>query len=99
MLQGVAIKADCTRLRKFLGIDSHGLFELSHLHKLVKFYSGNVRKINKMLVALNQQVEEHLQLPLSKGDVRMSDWSTVQDLIYEQTRCKSASCFLSVRLI
>ena len=99
MLQGVAIKADCTRLRKFLSIDSHGLFELSHLYKLVKFSSGDVKKINKALVSLAQQVQEHLQLPLAKGDVRMSDWSNNQDLTYEQTRCESVNSFLSAQVI
>ncbi|CAD6578201.1 MAG: hypothetical protein ASARMPREDX12_008674 [Alectoria sarmentosa] len=68
-LQGVAIKGDCTRLRNFLGIHSSGLFELSHLYKLVKFSSGKVKKINKTPVSLAQQVQEHLQLPLDKGEV------------------------------
>lgn len=83
---GVSIKADCTRLRRFMGIDSQGLFELSHLYKLVKFATGDVTKINKMLVALASQVEEHLLLPMWKGEVRGSDWSN--DLNYEQIRCK-----------
>ena len=85
---GVSIKADCSRLRKFLNINSLGLFELSHLYKLVKYSSGDVKKINKTLVNLAQQVQEHLQLPLWKGDVRSSDWS--EDLDYEQIQCKQA---------
>ena len=84
---GVSIKADCTRLRKFMGIDSRGLIELSHLYKLVKFSQDNVKMINKKLVSLSQQVEEHLQLPMWKGEVRSSDWS--QELDYEQIYCKS----------
>ena len=84
---GVSIKADCTRLRKFMGIDSRGLLELSHLYKLVKFSQDNVKMINKKLVSLSQQVEEHLQLPMWKGEVRSSDWS--QELDYEQIYCKS----------
>ncbi len=83
---GVSIKADCTRLRKFMGIDSRSLLELSHLYKLVKFSPVNVKMINKKLVSLSQQVEEHLQLPMWKGEVRSSDWS--QDLNYEQIYCK-----------
>ena len=83
---GVSIKADCTRLRKFMGIESHGLLELSHLYKLVKFSQENVKMINKKLVSLSQQVEEHLQLPMWKGEVRSSDWS--QELDYEQIYCK-----------
>ena len=50
-------------------------------------------KINKRLVSLSQQVQEHLQLPLEKGDVRTGDWSNSQDLNFEQTRCKPASPF------
>ncbi|KAI9754205.1 MAG: hypothetical protein M4579_004801 [Chaenotheca gracillima] len=73
---GVAIRADCTRLRKFLSIEARALFELSHLYKLVKYSSGNSANVNKRLVSLAAQVEEHLELPLWKGDaVRSSDWS------------------------
>lgn len=95
---GVAIKADCTRLRKFLRIDSHGLFELSHLYKLVKFSSGNVKKISKTLVSLKQQVQEHLQLPLDKGDVRTSDWSNSQDLTYQQTQYAASDSYAALQL-
>jgi hypothetical protein len=73
---GVSIKADCTRIRSYLGIDTKGLFELSHLHKLVKFSkSKDFDLINRNLVSLAKQVQEHLHLPLFKGDVRMTDWS------------------------
>ncbi|TDZ12950.1 Werner syndrome ATP-dependent helicase-like protein [Colletotrichum spinosum] len=74
---GVAIKADCTRLRTHLGVDTAGIFELSHLYKLVKYSkNGHVNLINKRLVPLAVQVEEHLGLPMFKGqDVRSSDWS------------------------
>ncbi|KAA8642114.1 hypothetical protein EYZ11_001210 [Aspergillus tanneri] len=73
---GVSVKADCTRLRKYLGIDARAIFELSHLYKLVKYYHSNPRLINKRLVSLNDQVEEHFGLPLVKEDsVRCSDWT------------------------
>ena len=88
---GVSVKGDCSRLRKFMNIEARGIFELSHLYKLVKFSCGDVKKINKVLVNLAQQVKEHLQLPLWKGEVRSSDWS--QDLNYEQIQCES-SCFI-----
>lgn len=85
---GVSIKADCTRLRKFMGIDSRGIFELSHMYKLVKHASGNPNLINKKLVSLAQQVEDHLQLPLYKGSVvRNSDWS--EDLKNQQILCEA----------
>ena len=81
---GVAIKGDCTRLRRFLGIESRGLFELSHLYRLVKYSGGDTSSINKKLVNLATQVEEHLGLPLSKGDARTSDWSLALDITQVQ---------------
>lgn len=84
---GVSIKADCTRLRNYMNVDSRGLFELSHLYKLVKYADKDVKKINKKLVSLATQTEEHLKLPMYKGQsVRSSDWSEV--LNYEQIYCK-----------
>ena len=83
---GVAIKGDCTRLHRFLGIKSRGLFELSHLYKLVKYSGGDTGSINKRLVSLATQVEEHLGLPLSKGEARTSDWSLALNLA--QVQCK-----------
>jgi hypothetical protein len=84
---GVAIKSDCTRLRKFLDIDPKGIFELSHLHKLVKYSSsGDLNQINKRLVSLSTQAEEHLELPIFKGEVRGSDWT--QFLSIDQIKCQ-----------
>ncbi|KAE8389719.1 ribonuclease H-like domain-containing protein [Aspergillus alliaceus] len=85
---GVSIKADCTRLRKFLKIDTCGIFELSHLYKLVKYCQTNPELINKRLVNLSTQVEEHFGLPLAKdAEVRCSDWAS--SLNYSQVQCKS----------
>ncbi|RKF61017.1 hypothetical protein OnM2_045089 [Erysiphe neolycopersici] len=74
---GVSIKSDCTRIRKHLNIECRGLFELSHLFKLVKFSQNkDFGSIDKKLVSLAKQVQEHFYLPLFKGgDVRNSDWS------------------------
>lgn len=74
---GVAIKADCTRLSNYLGIESKGIFELSHMYKQVKYVRERKPKlINKLLVTLATQVEACLGLPLYKGDsVRASDWT------------------------
>lgn len=91
---GVAIRGDCTRLRNFLGINSRGTFELSHLYKLVKHSaSKNYSHVNKRLVSLATQVQEYLRLPLFKGpDVRSSDWT--QPLQMGQIICKdNALCF------
>lgn len=85
---GVCIKGDCTRLRKFLGIDSRGVFELSHLYKLVKYSkTRDFGAINRKTVNLAAQVKEYLRLPLFKGqDVRSSDWS--QQLGMDQIVCE-----------
>ena len=84
---GVSVKGDGTRLRKYMNIDSRGLCELSYLYKLVKFSLTDVKKINRSLIALAKQVEEHLMLPMSKDDdVRGSDWS--EDLNYQQISCR-----------
>lgn len=84
---GVSIKADCTRLRKYLGIDTRAIFELSHLYKLVKYSQSNPGLINKRTVNLSAQVEEHYGIPLAKDvEVRCSDWASALD--YPQVHCK-----------
>ncbi|KAF2195980.1 ribonuclease H-like protein [Delitschia confertaspora ATCC 74209] len=93
---GVSIKADCTRLRKYLGLEAHGLLELSHLYKLVKFAVSEPKKVNKVLVSLAQQVEEHLQLPMQKGSVRSSDWSRPLD--YEQIVYAASDGYAGLRV-
>ena len=92
---GVSIKADCSRLRRYMNIEARGLFELSHLYKLVKF-STDRKKIDKKLVSLAKQVEEHLQLPLWKGDVRSSDWS--EDLNYQQIQYAASDSYAGLQL-
>ncbi|XTI92624.1 ribonuclease H-like protein, partial [Cenococcum geophilum] len=93
---GVAVRGDCTRLQKHLGIESKGMFELSHLYRLVKFSATEPKKVNKVLVSLARQVEEHLQLPLSKGPVRESDWSKA--LLYEQMLYAASDAYAGFRL-
>ena len=85
---GVAIKADCTRLRNFLGIHCQGLFELSYLHKLIMYRSGNIDKVDKRAVRLADQVQEHIGLPILKDEVQVGDWS--KDLSLRQSQCKKA---------
>src|SRR5690606_17952265 len=79
---GVGIKADCTRLRNFLGVEAKSIFELSHLYKLVKYSTSELSHlVNKRLVGLSQQTEEYLRLPLYKGEViRSSNWSQALDM-------------------
>ncbi|PGH11494.1 hypothetical protein AJ79_04869 [Helicocarpus griseus UAMH5409] len=72
---GVNIKGDCTRLRKYLEIQASSVFELSHLHKVVKHHLSP-GCINRRPVCLADQVEEHLGLPLDKDpDIRLGGWS------------------------
>ena len=93
---GVAVKSDCTRLAKYMGIQARGLFELSHLYKLIKHSTGNIKLIDKRLVSLAQQVEEHLQLPMFKGLVRSSDWT--QRLNFEQIRYAASDSYAGLQL-
>ncbi|KAK3944204.1 putative Werner syndrome helicase [Diplogelasinospora grovesii] len=95
---GVWIKGDCTRLRNFLGIDSKGIFELSHLYKLVKYStSGEHHNINKKLVSLATQVQEYLCLPIFKGqDVRSSDWS--KELRMDQVIYSASDAYAAIQL-
>lgn len=95
---GVWIKGDCTRLRKFLGIESRSIFELSHLFKQVKYSASDQPKlINKKLVSLADQVRETMGLPLKKDiDVRASDWS--QPLDMEQIGYSASDAYAAVQL-
>lgn len=84
---GVSIKADCSRVRRHLDIDTQGQFELSHLYKLVKYGSTQPKLVNRRAVNLALQVEELLGQPLRKDDdVRKSDWTKPLD--YEQVQCE-----------
>jgi hypothetical protein len=96
---GVSIKADCTRLQKYLDVNARGLLELSHLYKVVK-YSQEKRPslVNKRLVSLATQVEEYLNLPLYKGgSVRSSDWSRA--LNQNQIACEIPYSLSSARCL
>nr|XP_036578439.1 3'-5' exonuclease [Colletotrichum truncatum]KAF6785682.1 3'-5' exonuclease [Colletotrichum truncatum] len=95
---GVAIKSDCTRLRNHLAVDTRGIFELSHLYKLVKYSAeGRFELINKRLVPLATLVKEHLGLPMFKGsDVRSSDWS--QPLKMEQVSYSATDAYAGYQL-
>lgn len=84
---GVSIKADATRLRKYLGVEARSIFELSHLYRLVKYGLTQPKLVNKRGVNLSDQAEEHLGLPLEKSeDVRCGDWT--RPLNYRQVQCE-----------
>ncbi|CDM30957.1 hypothetical protein DTO013E5_398 [Penicillium roqueforti] len=94
---GVSIKADCTRLRKYLGIDAKATFELSHLYKLIKYGKDNPKLVNKRGVNLSEQVNEHFGLPLEKSDdVRCGDWT--RNLSYRQVQYAATDPYACVRL-
>ncbi len=94
---GVAIKADCSRVRKFLGVDTRSIMELSHLHKLVTYSkSEEYNLINKRLVSLTNQAEEHLGLPIFKGEVRGSDWS--EPLNMEQILYAASDAYAGLKI-
>ncbi|KAL9083051.1 MAG: hypothetical protein Q9165_008675 [Trypethelium subeluteriae] len=94
---GVAIlHADGRRLQRFMRLEPRGLFELSHLHRLVKYYGNWPEKVNKTLVSLAKQVQEHLGKPLFKGRVRTSDWT--KPLNAEQIRYSAADAYAGFRL-
>ncbi|KAJ5717449.1 hypothetical protein N7488_003095 [Penicillium malachiteum] len=94
---GVAIKGDTTRLRKFLGIDTKSIFELSHLYRLVKYGLTHPNLVHKRLVRLSDQVEEHMGLPLEKiEDVRCSDWT--RPLNYQQVQYAATDPYACIRL-
>ncbi|KGO61662.1 hypothetical protein PEX2_015670 [Penicillium expansum] len=94
---GVSIKADCTRLRKYLGIDAKATFELSHLYKLIKYGRDNPKLVNKRGVNLSEQINEHFGLPLEKSDdVRCSDWTRA--LSYRQVQYAATDPYACVRL-
>ncbi|KAF2232366.1 ribonuclease H-like protein, partial [Viridothelium virens] len=94
---GVAIlHADGRRLQRFMRLEPRGLFELSHLHRLVKYYGNWPEKVNKKLVGLASQVQEHLGKPLFKGKVRTSDWTKPLDA--DQIRYSAADAYAGFRL-
>ncbi|KAJ5356516.1 hypothetical protein N7517_011125 [Penicillium concentricum] len=94
---GVSIKADCTRLRKYLGIDARATFELSHLYKLIKYGKDNPKLVNKRGVNLSEQINEHFGLPLEKSDdVRCGDWTRA--LNYRQVQYAATDPYACVRL-
>lgn len=85
---GVNIRPDCTRVTKYLGVPVRGIFELSHLYKLVTYSrERQFKQINRKVVSLATQVENFLHLPLYKDDsVRSSNWH--RPLNEQQLRCK-----------
>jgi hypothetical protein len=104
---GVAVKGDFSRLRKYLNVEAHGVFELSRLHNLVELHATDPTKLSKKLIGLSAQVLQHLQLPLYKGEqlqddpddtanVRRSDWSKLLDV--QQIHYAASDAYAGFRL-
>ncbi|KAJ5938218.1 hypothetical protein N7454_004560 [Penicillium verhagenii] len=94
---GVSIKADSTRLRKYLGVEARSIFELSHLFKLIMYGLTQPKLVNKIGVNLSNQVEEHLGLPLEKSDdVRCGDWT--RPLNYRQVQYAATDPYACISL-
>lgn len=71
---GVNVAGDMRRVNICFRMQMRGLFELSHLYTQVKYGATFPGMVNKKLVRLDTQVEEHLGLPLFKGAPRTSTW-------------------------
>ncbi|KAJ9630545.1 hypothetical protein H2203_001068 [Taxawa tesnikishii (nom. ined.)] len=93
---GVNIASDFTRLRQCLDIQGQGIFELSHLYKIVKWSVTEPKKVNKKPCKLADQVEDYLFLPLAKGAVRTSAWS--KPLYVEQQEYAANDAYAGFRL-
>lgn len=95
---GVAIKGDCLRLERYLGIKVQGMFELSHLfNQVTHLAKGAPELVNKKLVSLARQVYETTGLPLFKDQkVRSSDWS--KPLNYKQVGYSASDAYAGVQV-
>ncbi|KAF1815988.1 ribonuclease H-like protein, partial [Eremomyces bilateralis CBS 781.70] len=93
---GVNIRGDSTRLAKSLNVEMQGLFELSHIYRLVTFGVDSRQLVNKRLVSLSHQVEDIMGLPLHKGDVRTSNWK--EPLSSEQATYAASDAYAGFQL-
>jgi hypothetical protein len=93
---GVNVVGDANRVEKCFGIKMQGCFELSHLHKVVKYSASSPDQVNRRLTKLADQVHEHLLLPLKKDDVRTSAWS--KKLRFDQTEYAASDAYSGFQL-
>ncbi|KAI8629692.1 hypothetical protein F5Y19DRAFT_464395 [Xylariaceae sp. FL1651] len=93
---GVAvINADFRRLKNHFALEPKGAFELSHLHNLITYGATSAHQVTTKLRALSAQVEQHLGLPLWKGNTRTSDWSLPLNPSQSQYAATDAyACFM-----
>lgn len=93
---GVNVAGDTRRMRQCLDVDMKGVMELSHLYRVVKFSAHDPKLVSFKLVALADQVQEILRLPLKKDDSRTSSWSRM--LNGQQTHYAAADAYAGFRL-
>lgn len=93
---GVNVAGDTRRMRQCLNVDMKGVMELSHLYRVVKFSATEPKLVSFKLVALADQVQEVLRLPLRKDDSRMSSWSRM--LNGQQTHYAAADAYAGFHL-
>ncbi|EME39735.1 hypothetical protein DOTSEDRAFT_180392 [Dothistroma septosporum NZE10] len=93
---GVNVVGDARRVRELLKIDMKGVFELSHLYRVVKYSEQDRKNVSFRLVSLAAQVQDILMLPLKKDDNRISAWS--RDLNTQQTDYAATDAYAGFRL-
>lgn len=93
---GVNVSGDANRLRKCLNVEMQGLFELSHLYRVVELSQSAPAQVNKRLVKLAEQVQTILGLPLKKDAVQTSAWS--KKLHMEQTDYAASDAYAGYHL-
>lgn len=92
---GVNIQGDASRMSDCLNVQMTGIFELSHLYRVVMF-ADTPNQINRRPFKLASQVQEVLLLPLKKDSVRTSAWSKKLDL--QQTDYAASDAYAGFRL-
>lgn len=93
---GVNVQGDARRLKQWMGVDMQGLFELSHLFRVVTLSQSQPGQVNRKLVSLAEQVQKILLLPLKKDEVRTSAWS--KRLNSQQSEYAAADAYAGLRL-
>ncbi|KAH9845346.1 3'-5' exonuclease [Teratosphaeria destructans] len=93
---GVNVVGDARRIEKYLGVQMKGLFELSHLYRVVTYGSSDPSQVNKKLKNLAAQVQEVLLLPLKKDEVRTSAWQ--RSLTPQQISYSASDAYAGFRL-
>lgn len=93
---GVNVNGDAKRMLMFFDIQMKGVFELSHMYRLVKYSTTQPSLMNFKFVSLAEQVHTVLLLPLLKSEVRTSAWSRA--LTPQQANYAAADAYAGYRL-